>query len=93
MVLPSLTFIVGYSRSIENGAPFSPNNHECERREHYFFVLWEYLSIFRNGIIKSVILELLNLSTKGKAISAWLHGMRGRHLLTWQTCSTPHSSR
>ena len=42
--------ILRYSRSTKNGAPFSHIHggvhHECERREHHFTILRDYLRIF-----------------------------------------------
>ena len=42
--------ILRYSRSTKNGSHsshiYGGVHHECERREHNFFALWEYLRIF-----------------------------------------------
>ena len=42
MVLPSLTFIVDPTMNLMSGP-----HHECERREHHFTILQDYIRIFR----------------------------------------------
>ena len=41
-MLPYLIFMVEFTHYIHGGV-----HHECEKREHYFTILWEYLRIFR----------------------------------------------